>query len=348
MKLSHILNESPDAKLRNDPKLSKMVRIAIMHDSTIPRQTRVKLGPKLTDAKAMELWLDILENKINTGHQYQLIDQEKKFYEWITRLYINNTVQMEDITSRGVEALMTWYVLSRRGLLKPEDADFNKFTNFKSFETAMSKYNETAAPFKDEEITKRLYKDSKSIEIVNNDDYVVTIPLNYNASCKFARSTGTFANWCTGTLSTKQYFDQYSNRGPLIIFQSKTNPEDKYQLHAPSDQFKNIQDREIRQPEFAKKYPNAIYDIVNGMVKHKAQLAEIWPNIDDQIRDVEQTFANAIGKDIKIGDTVSLNGKIGRVVKVADQRVSIVTDENDPDEITTTSIDNVKKIRKDN
>lgn len=298
MRINHILNESPDAKLLNDARLSKLIRIALMHDDTVSHKLRREMGSSLTDKKAMEIWLNILNNKINTGHNYHLVDQEKKFFEWMTRLYANNSVELEDLTSRGVESLMTWYVLSRRNKLKPADADFNKFPNFKSFERAMSKYNDIAGPFKDEEITKHVYKDAKDITLVDNDNYRITVPLNYGSSCKTARSVGPMANWCTGTLSTKDWFDQYFRQGPLLIFQSKINPEDKFQLHAPSYQFKDIKDAEYDKENFAKKYPDAMQSIIDGLELHKAKLSEIWPNMDAQINSVKNKFDDAFGKNI--------------------------------------------------
>ena len=159
----------------------------------------------------------------------------------------------------------------------------------------MTGYKNALKKIKEEEHIKRLTKDAKSITILDNENYVVVVPLNYGASCKFARSEGEFANWCTGTTSSNHYFDHYSRQGPLVIFFDKNDPNAKYQLHAPSDQFKDIRDHEIDRKAFARRYPTAMADMTAALQQHAGELSTIWPNMDHQISAFKREFSSAFG-----------------------------------------------------
>ena len=155
----------------------------------------------------------------------------------------------------------------------------------------------------EEEQLKKLTKDAKEIVIVDNESYYVSVPLNYGGSCRLARSVGEFANWCTGTTSSNHYFNHYSKQGPLIVFIDKNNPDNKYQLHAPSDQFKDKKDAEIDRENFAKRYPNAMNDIIDGLQANADKLTD-YQNMPAQIKLVQNRFKSAFGKanDLEGGD----------------------------------------------
>ena len=292
LKLQEIAIED---RLKNNKKLVQDIFTALRYDSTVGTEWRVKLGPRPTPEKSMDVWLQMLD-KMNTGSNMGVISNTKSFYEWLTKMYATHAVHWEDIKSRGSNDLTGFYAMARRGLLEPNDRDLNKIPSFQAFEDLMGKYREQVRKYKEEDQLKTLRKDSKHVDIVNNSDYQVVIPLTYGASCIYARSVGPFANWCTGTLSTKSNWEHYTRSGPLIIFYDKHNPDNKFQMHASSSSFMDKRDSPINISQFAKLYPNAMNDIIHGMQQHKAEIEDGTNyNVDHDIELLKNNFASAFG-----------------------------------------------------
>jgi hypothetical protein len=302
------LVEGPvEDRIMNDPKYGKMLALAFKHDNTIPNAVHAALGPKPDPRKAAEIWLKLLD-KANNNSQLGVISPEKKFYDWATKVYTNQGMSWENFISRGVDNLHSYYLLSRRNLLKPADQDVNRFPSLSTFENAMAKYREQLQKIKEEERLKQMAKDAKIVTIVDNDTFTAWVPLNYGGSCTLSRSTGEFANWCTGTLSSDNYFNMYSKKGPLIVFQSKVRPEDKFQMHAPTNQFKDKKDEEIDRDAFAKKYPNAMVEIQQGLIASGEKFAEIYPNIENHATQLKNTLRAAFGKEQEAQKTWQITG----------------------------------------
>lgn len=292
MIINELLLEGPtEDKIINDPKIGKMLAIAFKHDGTIPTGVHAFLGPQADPRKAAEVWIKLLD-KANNNPNLGVISPDRKFYEWATRVYINQGMDWEDFSSRGIDNLHSYYLLSRRNLLKPADQDVNRFPSLATFEGAMKKYRKVLEKIKEEDRLKQMTKDAKLVTIVDNDTFTATVPLNYGGSCLLSRSTGEFANWCTGTLSTDNYFRMYTEKGPLIVFQSKINADDKFQLHAPSNQFKDKKDSEIDREMFAKRYPNAMVEIINGLITHQESIPY---DIGNQVNQIKARLRQAFG-----------------------------------------------------
>lgn len=296
MMLNHLFEDVFTDRLKNEPKLVKMLSIAMKHDDTLPSAVFGALGVNPSPERTIEIWAKLLAKMNNFDGRP--LSADGKFYGWVTKIYAAGSVNWENLYSRARDHIDSYYLLQRRNLLKPAHMDLNAFGSYGEFETAMTGYRGVLKKIKEEERIKNLTKDAKSITILDNDKYVVVVPLNYGASCKFARSEGEFANWCTGTTSSDHYFGHYSRQGPLVIFYAKDDPRAKYQLHAPSDQFKDIKDEEINRKAFAQKYPDAMNDIVNGLMQHVAELGQHWKGMDQQISLFKSKFASAFGANI--------------------------------------------------
>lgn len=292
-----ILLEGPvEDRIINDPKVGKMLTIAFKHDPTIPSGVHAYLGPKPDPKKAAEVWIKLLD-KANNNSNFGVISPEKKFYEWATKAYINQGMSWENFVSRGIDKLHSYYLLSRRNALRPADQDVNRFPSLPAFEAAIKKYDKILQKIKEEERLKQMAKDAKIVTIVDNDTFTAWVPLNYGGSCMLSRSTGEFANWCTGTLSTDNYFNMYSRKGPLIVFQSKINQDDKFQMHAPSNQFKDKRDEEIDRDWFAKRYPNAMKEIQQGLIANAGKFSEVYSNIQLHVADLKGRLGQAFGRE---------------------------------------------------
>ena len=92
--------------------------------------------------------------------------------------------------------------------------------------------------------------------LYNGPALFMCIPLTHEA----ARKYGTGTNWCTAT-SNDTYFYNYTKQGPLFIIINKQDQREKYQVHGPTNQFRDkndaqknifffIEDMQARSPDF--------------------------------------------------------------------------------------------------
>ena len=105
-----------------------------------------------------------------------------------------------------------------------------------------------------ENLTESAGKDSDLI--FEDDDWKVYIPTSHKSSCELGKGT----NWCTAWSNTSMYYDNYKNKGNLIIFINKEDPTEKYQLHIEGKLFCDKDDRNynnLRGLEGFKEFINA-------------------------------------------------------------------------------------------
>ena len=87
----------------------------------------------------------------------------------------------------------------------------------------------------------------KDAELVYEDaDWKVYVPKTYEASCKLGQGT----RWCTASTESRNYFDEYTSKGPLYININKHDPSEKYQFHFETGQFMDKYDEEIPIDDF--------------------------------------------------------------------------------------------------
>lgn len=92
------------------------------------------------------------------------------------------------------------------------------------------------------------------IELYQDDDWAVVIPLTHEQSTFWAKG----ARWCTARVGDSSHYKSYSSRGPLYIFSCKTQPKLSHQLHlgdGGSCEFKNYDNNEMAIDAFLIKYP---------------------------------------------------------------------------------------------
>ena len=107
--------------------------------------------------------------------------------------------------------------------LQPNERDIGRYKNFYRFEDFVDEaYDENYVPPEtDNEILKR-----SDVEVLYNGPLgTVTVPRSHEASCKLGSGT----KWCT-TGKDSYYYDSYSSRGDLIIYNEKPGNA-KYQFH---------------------------------------------------------------------------------------------------------------------
>jgi hypothetical protein len=164
MKLNQIVLEANVAAKLKDPKMVKMLSIAMRHDSSLPKDKVAKLGPKPADEEIVKLWSDLLDLSLSST-DYGNISTDGKFDEWLTRMYINGVADFEDINGEGGDALGAWKALSIRGKLAEKDQDFNKFKNLRQIQQIVQgrDYRDELRKIKDAEVIEKHKRDRKEI-----------------------------------------------------------------------------------------------------------------------------------------------------------------------------------------
>jgi hypothetical protein len=67
MKLNQIVLEANIAAKLKDPKMIKMLGIAMRHDQTLPKDKVARLGTKPSDEEILKLWSEMLDDSLRVG-----------------------------------------------------------------------------------------------------------------------------------------------------------------------------------------------------------------------------------------------------------------------------------------
>jgi hypothetical protein len=276
------------AKILKDPKQAKLLAIAFRHDHTIPKNLVARLGPKPTDEQIIEAWSKLIDDTLRRN-DYGDLSADGKFDDWLTRLYINGQADFEDINGEGGDALGVWKALSKRGLLKPQDQDFNKFTSIKQLQRLANdrSYRDELRRIKDAEKIEKMKREKKDLTLIDNDRFLVTVPFDYGSCYIFNNSMGYQANFCTGSSSGTSWFPRYAPDGMIVSVLDKSNmdnKEGKWQFHAATNQLVNA-DQDDRG--------------IHNLSKNDQKFAELFPGLMKEIVDAIQTHDFAIQEESK-------------------------------------------------
>lgn len=311
MKLKQIIQEANVASKIKDPKMVKMIAVAMRHDGTIPKNKIAALGPKAfgqetdpaksneNNEKILKLWSELLDDSLRNT-DYGDLSQDGKFDEWLTRLYANGVVDYEDINGEGGDALGAWKALSIRGKLKEKDQDFNKFKNLRSIQSIIQNrdYRDELRRIKDAEVIEKHKREKKETTLIDNERFLVTLPYNYGACYTFNNSAGFNASFCTGSSSGLTWFNRYAKDGPIISILDKDNIDDvngKWQMHGPTGQMNNGNQSlsySNGDKKFAELFPGLLKDIIAAL---KSKAEEIKQNSGELMKggyDVNQAIAD--------------------------------------------------------
>ena len=269
-----VVAEANVANKIKDPKTVKQIYIAMTHDGTLPKHALAKLGPKPTPEQTLGLWSELLDKSLSNT-SYGNISTDGKFDEWLTRLYINGQADFEDINGEGGDALGAWKALSVRGKLAPKFQDFNKFKSIKQIQSIvqMREYRDELRKIADAEVIEKHKRERKEIVLVDDQRFLVVMPMNYGACYTFNNSAGYQANFCTGSSSGLRWFQNYAPDGPVISVTDKTNieqAEGKWQLHAQTRQIVDADqtrrhDTNWNDERFSKLFPGLMKAIGDSM-----------------------------------------------------------------------------------
>jgi hypothetical protein len=272
------------AKIIKDHKITKMLSIAWRHDNTLPPSVVAHLGPRPTEQSIVQAWSKLLDDTLRRN-DYGDLSADGKFDDWLTRLYINGQADYEDINGEGGDALGAWKALSIRGLLKPQDQDFNRFTSIKQLQRIRNDrdYRRELDRIKDSERIEKMKREKSDLVLIDNDRYYVIIPFNYGACYIFGNAEGYKPNFCTSSSSGLHWFENYAPRGIIVSIVDKNNINDKngkWQFHAATNQLVNA-DQENRHDlrgndeKFSKLFPGLMKQIADAILANADQIKEM-------------------------------------------------------------------------
>jgi hypothetical protein len=282
-----ILEANPAAKILPDQKMTKMLAIAMRHDHTLPRVLVAKLGPKASDQDLVKAWSNLIDQSLMATN-YGDLSRDGKFDAWLTRLYINHINNFEDINGEGGDALGAWAALSKRGLLEPQDQDFNKFKSLGQLQRIIRKrnYYDALERIKDAEEIEKHKRTKKDVVLIDDQNFFVIIPMNYGACYTFNYS-GHRSNFCTGGSSGLRWFENYAPKGPIIsiVYKPNMNEADgKWQLHAPTNQLVNSNQEQRHNlhwndKKFSELFPGLMKSICDSMLAKNEEINQMSKDI---------------------------------------------------------------------
>lgn len=309
-----IVEANPAAKVLPDPKMTKMLAIAIRHDETLPKTLVAKLGPKPTDQDLVKLWSVLIDQSLSNTN-YGDLSRDGKFDGWLTRLYINHVNNFEDINGEGGDALGAWAALSKRGLLAPQDQDFNRFKSLHQLQQVVRKqnYRDELERIKNAEEIEKHKRTKKDVVLIDDEAFYVIIPMNYGACYTFNYS-GHNSSFCTGGSSGLRWFQRYAPEGPIVsvIYKPNMNNKDgKWQFHAPTTQLVNS-DQDYRHnvnlndKKFAELYPGLMKSICTSMLAKSQEINEMSKDIrpggydvPKDVAEIKETFPVSYASEVK-------------------------------------------------
>lgn len=167
----------------------------------------------------------------------------KEYMQWLAKVYANQGVKLEDISTRGNSALRQYHLYKFAKILPPELRDIGRL----SFSDIEGVYSNTelrqAYDAKQEQDKAKTMPRGDSETVFENDQVRIIVPKNEEAACYYGQGT----RWCTAATGGNNMFDRYASDGSLYILLPK-KPQyegEKYQLHFQSGQFMDEQDRNV-------------------------------------------------------------------------------------------------------
>jgi len=246
------LTEANIASKIKDPQKIKLLRLAVLHDSTFPKHKIAALGPTAfrqdqdpkkqaeNDQQILQLWSDTID-RLLSNTEFGDLSADGKFDDWLFNLYIKGAADYEDISGEAVNALGIWKVLSRRGKLKPIDQDFNKFKSIKTLQRIRNDrdYRRELDRIKDSERIEALKRDAKQTVLIDDNRFYVIVPLNFGSCYVTDRGQGYTPNFCTSSSNGHEWFQRYAPDGIIVNVTDKQNidaEDGKWQMHAATNQ----------------------------------------------------------------------------------------------------------------
>lgn len=159
----------------------------------------------------------------------------KEYMQWLAKVYANQGVKLEDLSTRGNSALRQYHEYKFAKILPPELRDIGRL----SFSDIEGVYSNTelrqAFNAKQEQDKAKTMPRGDAETVFENDQVRIIVPKNEEAACYYGQGT----RWCTAATGGNNMYNRYASDGDLYILLPKQPKYDgeKYQLHFSSNQF---------------------------------------------------------------------------------------------------------------
>jgi len=183
-------------------------------------------------------------------------DPKKRSAQWLLTVTLrqNQPMPMEDL-QHAAETLVNFDKAKQSRQIPPQMADINRYKSLSEINAALRGQEQQTLSADEAEQQEMM---AEAEVTYDGPDALVLLPKTKKAACYFGRNT----EWCTAwgshtDLGLRQqgrhpgrtgHYEHYAKQGPLYIIE--TRPDGKfYQYHAASNQFKDVQDIELRPPQ---------------------------------------------------------------------------------------------------
>jgi hypothetical protein len=208
------------------------------------KRDRSLVSDKFKEHLSIETILLNLENADPTPN--------KQYVPTLAKWYSAGGLKIEDLLSRGKDALENFEIFKRRNLLPVESKDIGRYTSFSDFECSMKAFEMRLAFDEFEKEDGKLHK-GKSKIFYEDADVRIIIPLDEAAAKYYGQGT----RWCTAAKNNNAFVHYHNDNSPLYIILPKhqSHPGEKWQFHFKSRQFCDETDQNINLWEFFGRYP---------------------------------------------------------------------------------------------
>jgi hypothetical protein len=257
-----------------------MLWVAMRHDGTLPIAAMGRLGPRPTPEQMGQTWSELLDSTLANAPTGDY-SRDGKFDDWLTKLYIDQDFNWEDLTGQAVDALATWKALSNRGVLDSADRDFNKFRSLRLLNAVVrkDKYADDVKRWKESAMIEKMKAEREDLVLIDDDRFYVAAPFNFGACYYLGHiGGGVIPTWCTGSSTGTRWAEQYIRDGLMLTMLDKQNLNSmngKFQIHATSNQIKNGNQSENSDKLFADLFPGLMKRIVAAVAKNAGKLEEL-------------------------------------------------------------------------
>ena len=233
-----LLEYSREKTLANDSLMTKVM-------AAVKRKDPMEIGRRRPFVDEF----DSDENREFVLDKFELMDPSpnQQYIQPLMNWYQKDKFRGFEDSQRLRDALGSFLRFKQR----LDKRDINQYTDINELEDAVEEFKDEGTK-KEKRQQGEYHIDSESYDVfAESARYVVVTPNTSQASCSFGAGT----KWCTASLGSSQYFDEYHKDGPLYIIRTKDANYDSdsiiatsdplYQFHFESGQFMNVQDRPI-------------------------------------------------------------------------------------------------------
>lgn len=269
MRVNDFLIESDTLNAIKKQNLMKRIEIAFDHDKRLPTDILYRLPEKLSTEEINKIVSSKIDEYIRNA------ELPTEYIPWILGQYINGFADLEDIGGEIVDSLANFNRLKIRGIIKSErQRNISNYKNWDILNRVLKSYRSELEKIKKEREFEKQKRTAKQIILINDDRFLVQIPMNFGSCWIFNNINGVQAKFCTGSSNGPVYFEQYNRNGPLIQILDKKNPNDdsgKWQLHIPTRQLYDAPQHRGSEA-FAAKFPGLLKKIAKQLKKHEGEI----------------------------------------------------------------------------